>query len=174
MEKDIQLCLMEEDDREQFILDNQEAFNYGTLEEFGRRNNHFEEDGQIILRQTINDGKAYRIILEEKNVGGAVIKVDGEKGSLELFFVSPDAHGKGVGFAAWCIIEKLHPEVKIWETITPYFEQRNIHFYVNRCGFNIVEFFNKFHPDPNEPETDVKEFDERFPDGMFRFEKRID
>lgn len=48
MEKDIQLCLMEEDDREQFILDNQEAFNYGALEEFGCRDNHFEEYGQII------------------------------------------------------------------------------------------------------------------------------
>ena len=117
MVKDIQLCLMEEDDREQFILDNQEAFNYGTLEEFGRRNNHFEEDGQIISRETIeqiiNDGKAYRIILEEKKVGGAVIKVDGEKGSLDLFFVSPGVHSKGVGFAVWCLIEKLHPEVKI-------------------------------------------------------------
>ena len=59
-------------------------------------------------------------------------------------------------------------------TMTPYFEQRNIHFYVNRCGFHIVEFFNKFHPYPNEPEADVKEFDEQFPDGMFRFVKRID
>ena len=29
----------------------------------------------------------YRIILEEKKVGGAVIKVDGEKGSLDLLFV---------------------------------------------------------------------------------------
>lgn len=48
MKKDIQLFLMEEDDREQFILDNQEAFNYGALEEFGCRDNHFEEDGQII------------------------------------------------------------------------------------------------------------------------------
>ena len=48
MKKDIQLCLMEEDDREQFILDNQEAFNYGALEEFGCRDNHFEEYGQII------------------------------------------------------------------------------------------------------------------------------
>ena len=26
---------LEEDDREQFILDNQEAFRYGALEEFG-------------------------------------------------------------------------------------------------------------------------------------------
>ena len=48
MEKDIQLCPMEENDREQFILDNQEAFNYGAMEEFGCRDNHFEEDGQII------------------------------------------------------------------------------------------------------------------------------
>ena len=88
MEKDIQLCLMEEDDREQFILDNQEAFNYGALEEFGCRDNHFEEDGQIISRETIEQsidhGKAYRIILEEKKVGGAVIKVDGEKELLAI------------------------------------------------------------------------------------------
>ena len=48
MEKDIQLCLMEEDDREQFILDNQEAFNYGALEEFVCRDKHLKDDGQII------------------------------------------------------------------------------------------------------------------------------
>ena len=29
MKPDIQLCPLEENDREQFILDNQEAFNYG-------------------------------------------------------------------------------------------------------------------------------------------------
>ena len=53
-------------DREQFILDNQEAFNYGALEEFGRRDNHFEEDGEIISRETIENsidgGEAYRIM----------------------------------------------------------------------------------------------------------------
>ena len=178
MEKDIQLCPLEENDREQFILDNQEAFNYGAMEEFGCRDNHFEEDGQIISRDTIersiDHGKAYRIILEGKKVGGAVIKVDGEKGDLDLLFISPNIHSKGVGYAAWCQIEKLHPEVKIWETVTPYFEQRNIHFYVNRCGFHIVEFFNKFHTDPNVLEMDVEEFDEQFPAGMFRFEKIID
>lgn len=109
-----------------------------------------------------------------EKVGGAVIKVDGEKGDLDPLFISPNIHSKGVGYAAWCQIENLHPEVKIWETITPYFEQRNIHFYVNRCGFHIVEFFNKFHPDPNASEMDVEEFNEQFPDGMFRFEKIID
>ena len=44
------------------------------------------------------------------------------------------------GQAAWRAVERLHPEVRVWETCTPYFEKRNIHFYVNRCGFRIVKF----------------------------------
>lgn len=173
----VQLLPLEERDRKQFITDNQEAFNYGAMEEFGLRDNHFEEDGQIISRETIEQsidtGEAYRIIVDGEKIGGTVIKTVGEKGNLELLFVSPTAHSKGIGYAAWCEIEKLHPEVKIWETVTPYFEQRNIHFYVNRCGFHIVEFFNKFHPDPNEPEMNSDELNDQFPDGMFRFEKII-
>ena len=66
------MCPLEENDREQFILDNQEAFNYGAMEEFGCRDNHFEEDGQMISRETIERsidyGKAYRIILEWKKL----------------------------------------------------------------------------------------------------------
>ena len=172
----ITLIPLKNEDREQFIHDNQEAFNYGALEEFGRRDDHFEEEGEIISRETIeksiDSGKAYRIIRGNEKVGGAVIKVDGERGDLELLFVSPKAHSKGIGYAAWCMIEKLHPEVKIWETVTPYFEKRNIHFYVNRCGFHIVEFYNSHHPDPNDPDM-AEQTDEQFPDGMFRFEKRI-
>lgn len=91
-----------------------------------------------------------------------------------MLFVSPNVHSKGIGYAAWCEIEKMYPQVKLWGTVTPYFEQRNIHFYVNRCGFHIVEFFNKHHPDPNETDSMDEEIDSQFRDGMFRFEKRID
>ena len=42
------------DDWEQFIKDNQEAFNYGALEEFGLRDDHLEEDGEIISCKTIH------------------------------------------------------------------------------------------------------------------------
>ena len=164
------------DDREQFILDNQEAFNYGALEEFGCRDDHFEEEGEIISRETIehsiDNGEAYRIMLDGQPVGGVIIRVDGDHGDLEILFVSPRVHSKGIGYAAWCEVEKLHPEVRVWETVTPYFEKRNIHFYVNRCGFHIVEFFNSHHPDPNDPDR-REEMDEQFPEGMFRFEKRI-
>ena len=163
-------------DREQFIRDNQEAFNYGALQEFGLRDNHFEDEGQIISRETIeksiDGGEAYRIMQAGLPVGGAIIKVDGERGDLEILFVSPKIHSKGIGYAAWCAVEKLHPEVAVWETVTPYFEKRNIHFYVNRCGFHIVEFFNSHHPDPNDPDK-AEQMDEQFPEGMFRFEKRM-
>lgn len=54
----IRLVPLERDDREQFILDNQEAFNYGALEEFGMRDDHLEEDGQIISRETIEKSTA--------------------------------------------------------------------------------------------------------------------
>jgi hypothetical protein len=173
---DVCLLPLEQSDREQFIKDNQEAFNYGALEEFGRRDNHFEEDEQIISRETIessiNSGEAYRIMKDGQAVGGVIIKVEGNRGDLAILFVSPHVHSKGIGYAAWCEVEKLHPEVTVWETVTPYFEKRNIHFYVNRCGFHIVEFFNSHHPDPNDPDMSER-MDEQFPDGMFRFEKRM-
>jgi len=135
----ITLVPLAHDDRNQFILDNQDAFNFGALEEFGCRDDHFEKDGEIIARETIENsidgGEAYRIMQDGRPVGGVVIKVDGERGDLDLLFVSPRVHSKGIGYAAWCAVEKLHPEVAVWETVTPYFEKRNIHFYVNRCGF---------------------------------------
>lgn len=103
-------------------------------------------------------------------VGGVIVKVEGCHGELEILFVSPKAHSKGIGYAAWLKIERMYPVVKVWETVTPYFEKRNIHFYVNRCGFHIVEFFNSHHPDPRD--TDEPS-DDQFPEGMFRFEKRL-
>ena len=112
---DIRLVKLKPDDREQFITDNQEAFNYGALEEFGMRDDHLEEDGQIISRKTIeqsiDNGTAYRIMKGDEKVGGVVVKVDGNQGELELLFTSPKIHSKGIGYAAWCEIEKLYPEV---------------------------------------------------------------
>ena len=168
--KKITLEPLKAEDINQFVLDNQEAFRYGALEEFGLRDNHFEEEGEIISRATIekaiSEDEAYRIICDGKVAGGVVVRINGDKGDLELLFVPPRVHSKGLGYAAWCEIERMYPQVKVWETVTPYFEKRNIHFYVNRCGFHIVEFFNSHHPDPNYPDGD-----NLMNDGMFRFEK---
>lgn len=65
MEK-VELTPLTWEDKEAFIKDNQAAFNYGALEEFGRRDDHFEEEGEIISRETIETsiahGEAYRIV----------------------------------------------------------------------------------------------------------------
>lgn len=100
--------------------------------------------------------------------GAAVTALDGGRRSLELFFIDVGQHGGGIGAAAWLAIEARYPDTEVWETETPYFDQRNIHFYVNRCGFHIVEFFHPGHG----PESGG-EGDHPGPDRMFRFEKRM-
>jgi len=172
--EDVVLSALENDDRNQFVLDNQEAFRFGAMEEFGLQDDHLEEDEEIISRETIEQsidgGTAYRILFNGEKVGGLVLRTEGIHGDLELLFISPAYHSKGIGQKAWKQVESMYPNIKIWETCTPYFEKRNIHFYVNRCGFHVVEFFNKYHKDPHDVfETDDDEFE-----GMFRFEKRID
>ncbi len=122
---------------------------------YGERDSHFEEDGEIISRKTIENcldhGVAYCIREDGRIVGG-----------------------KGIGYAAWREVERLYPDTEVWETCTPYFETRNIHFYVNKCGFHIVGFFNSHHADPHDPETADENSSEREDDiGMFRFEKRM-
>ncbi len=177
----ITLTLLEKEDREQFVLDNQRAFFYGAMEEFGVRDDHFEEDGEIISRKTIENsidgGVAYRIREDGRIVGGLVLKINEETqhNHLELLFVSSAAHSKGIGTAAWKEVERLYPETKVWETCTPYFDTRNIHFYVNKCGFHIVEFFNSHHPEPYDPEVGEKDrYEDDAFDGMFRFEKKME
>ncbi len=66
---------------------------------------------------------------------------------------------KAVGKFIWSTIESLYPMTKIWETVTPYFEKRNIHFYVNVCHFHIVEYFGAFN---------------KADDEMFRFQKKME
>ena len=167
------------DDREQFILDNQWAFKYGAIEEFGKRDDHLDFDGEIISRKTIErcidspDSETYRIVVDGRRVGGLILKINKETrhNELEILFVSPKEHTKGIGYGAWLAVEALHPETKIWETCTPYFEKRNIHFYVNKCGFQIdqfwCEYFQPYHPMPDADEHDPDEG----PDEMFRFIK---
>ena len=167
------------DDREQFILDNQWAFKYGAMMEFGERDDHIDSDGEIISRKTIErcidapDSETYRIVTDGKRVGGVILKINNEThhNELEILFVSPKEHSKGIGYGAWLAIEALHPETKVWETCTPYFEKRNIHFYLNKCGFKIdqfwCEYFEPDHPMPDDDERDPNEG----PDEMFHFVK---
>ena len=177
----VTLVPLTEDDREQFILDNQWSFKYGALQEFGKRDNHIDDDGEIISRKTIErcidapDSETYRIVVDGKKVGGVILKIDKETNhnELEILFTLPDEHSKGIGYGAWQAVEALHPETVVWKTCTPYFDKRNIHFYVNKCGFKIDEFWCEyFAPTHQMPDDEEHDHDEG-PDEMFHFVKRI-
>ncbi len=173
----VTLVPLKKDDREQFILDNQESFKFGAMEEFGLLDDHDNDDGEIISRETIEkciddpSNETYRIVLDGTNVGGVILKIDKNTNHnhLEIFFTSPRVHSRGIGYGAWLEIEALHPETEVWETCTPYFDKRNLHFYINKCGFSAVEFFCMKNIDPNDPCDDPSEG----PDEMFRFEKKM-
>ena len=175
----VTLVPLTEDDREQFILDNQWAFKYGAIEEFGERDNHLDGDGEIISRKTIErciddpNNETYRIVLDGKKVGGVILKINKEThhNELEILFVLPEEHTKGIGYGAWCAVEALHPETKVWETCTPYFEKRNIHFYVNKCGFKIDEFWCEYCEPKHDMHGDEEDDRDEGPDEMFHFVK---
>ena len=176
---EVTLVPLTADDREQFILDNQWAFKHGALAEFGRRDDHIDDDGEIISRGTIEacldapENEAYRIVLDGKRVGGLILKIDkaSRHNHLEILFTLPEEHSRGIGYGAWRAVEALHPETEVWETCTPYFEKRNIHFYVNKCGFHITEFWCAHnHPRDEMPDSDNRAPEEG-PDEMFRFIK---
>ena len=173
----VTLVPLEPDNREQFIIDNQRAFKYGAQEEFGMRDDRVEEGEEVISRKTIerciegDKAETYRIVCDGNVVGGLILQIDKQKvkGELEILFVHPEAHSKGIGQAAWKAVETMHPEIRVWETMTPYFEKRNIHFYVNRLGFHIVEFWNKYQHGLAVPEDLEENWSED--DEMFRFQK---
>lgn len=101
-------------------------------------------------------------------MGGAIVQIDDQThhNHLDFLYVDTTHQNKGIGYKIWTALEQKYPQTVLWETCTPYFDKRNIHFYINRCGFAVVEFYNQSHPDPNfEIQNSNNE--------MFRFEKRI-
>ncbi len=164
------LAPLEQADLVQFKQDMQEAFNLGAEKECG--------EGCTVLPESDIDRSlqeksavAFKAVLNGKMVGGAIVQIHAEtqRNSLDFLYVKSGFQGKKIGQFIWSEIEKIYPKTQVWETHTPYFDQRNIHFYVNQCGFQIVEFFNPYHPDPND-HFEVGDPMENM--GMFRFEKK--
>ncbi len=151
----------------------QESFAVSVEETFGPSDEPIPSDKDLEKAFYGEHSAIYHFVWNGKKVGGVVLSIDGSTNhnAVDFLFVSPEYHSKGIGTAAWTAIEKQYPETVVWNLATPYFEKRNIHFYVNKCGFKIVAFWNRFFPDPH---TEWNEPEEDFPEGsdeMFYFEK---
>ena len=160
-----------EKDLKQYKADMQEAFQKGFEEEFGKTDEIILPERDIEQSLNAKGAIAYKIVVDGEMVGGAVVEINEKTNHnhLDFFYVKYGVHSKGIGKAMWDEIEKLHPETKTWETCTPYFEKRNIHFYVNKCGFHIVEFLNEKNPGEDMPEDFIGDGGE----GMFVFRKQM-
>lgn len=165
------LLPLEPADIGQFKADIQEAFQKGFEAYFGKTDGTVLPEKDIDESLNANGAVAYKAIAGGETVGGAIVSIDEQTqhNHLDLLYVKHGTQSKGIGKKIWFTLEKLHPETKIWATCTPYFDKRNIHFYVNVCGFHITEFFNEKHPMPDEPEDFIGDGNE----GMFAFEKRM-
>ncbi|ORE91879.1 GNAT family N-acetyltransferase [Aurantimonas sp. 22II-16-19i] len=169
----ITLDIATQADLPRFRQDLQDAFAIAAVETFGSVDGGpIPPDEDIVASFEAPNAVVHRILEDERWVGGAIVSIDAETrhGSLDFFYVSVGEIGRGIGRKAWSAIEAAYPDTKVWTTHTPYFEKRNIHFYVNVCGFHIVEYHHAGHPDPNRPDEPVLPGD----DGMFRFEKRLE
>ena len=196
MQTELQLLPLREAQTIAFKEEMQEAFQHG-FQSYYKDDNQWQvlPDSDFYQSLEAEGAEAYEAIdTDGQRVGGAIIAIDAAKqrgelmeqrelnqtclssaesrqkktrGQLAFLYVKVGVQSKGIGQAIWKAIEALHPETEVWETCTPYFDRRNIHFYINRLGFHAVEFFNEHHPDPHMPE----QFDQE--DGLFKFEKRM-
>ena len=162
---------LKKEELEIFIEGVQDAFQYGYERYFGKCEETIIPREDILSSYNQPTAKAFCMEEDGKIIGGAIVSIDTKTNvhNLEILYVSNDCQSKGVGYKIWSKIEEAFKEAKVWRTCTPYFDERNINFYVNKCKFHIVEFFNKYHPDPNMKEDFIGDAGE----GMFEFEKII-
>ena len=148
----------------------QEAFQYGFESYTKQKEEQVLPDADIDNSLNDPNGRAYEMTDENGDIlGGCIVNVNPETNinHLDFLFVRVGTQSKGIGQAIWKEIEGLYPKTKKWVTCTPYFDVRNIHFYVNKLKFHIVEFYNEHHPDPHMPDDFIGDGGE----GMFEFEK---
>ena len=153
-----------------FKQEMQAAFQFGAEAALGPLDRDILPEQDIVHSLTAKGAAAYQAVIDGEMAGGAIVIIDGAKGELALLYVTNKLQGKKIGQQLWQAIEAHYPDVKVWETCTPYFEKRNIHFYINCCGFAAVEFCHPGHPDPDMPFSEAHREEEEY---FFRFKKVV-
>ncbi len=161
---DFKLLLLNKEDLLIFKKDMQEAFQKGFEDVYGKTEGTILPEKDIDNSLNTKGALAYKAVVNNKIVGGAIVVIDEETQHNELHFlyVKYSVQTRGIGKMIWDEIEMLHPDTIVWETCTPCFEKRNIHFYVNKCKFHIVEYIK---------ENNEEGFISDGGGGMFTFQK---
>lgn len=86
-------------------------------------------DSVETTRKKIEEGIAYKIVDAGRVVGGMVLfDMRHEHMHLDLIFIDPAFHDRGIGTQAMQFLERAHP-ARRWTLDTPSWAVRNQHFY---------------------------------------------
>ncbi len=123
---DFELIPLCEEHIQQFKKDMRKAFQQGAIEGFGKMEKEILPESHIDSSLYTKGAIAYEAITDGKSVGGAIVVINEktQHNSLDFLFVKAGIQNKGIGQFIWNTIERLHPETKVWETCTPYFEKK--------------------------------------------------
>ncbi|WP_436950641.1 GNAT family N-acetyltransferase [Staphylococcus xylosus] len=152
---EIELIRVKKDEFEVFKKQSSLSFLKGLQATFPEQE-HPENFAPIPSEQDYNESlysdnpHVYYFYLNGRNIGGAMFEIDKEnkRSHVDTLYINDNAHGQGIG-------------TKVWELHTPYFEKRNIHFYINKCNFHITGFYKEM--------VDVNGVEKEFE--FFKFEK---
>lgn len=102
------------------------------------------DTGEFLRRWAIHSpSQSFKVLLEEKVVGAVIVWInENNENFLGNLFVDPNLQNQAIGLKIWKYIEMKYPNTKKWMTETPGYSKKNHCFYVNKCGFKIVEIRN--------------------------------
>ena len=170
MEPSIGLVPVSENDMVAFKQRLQASFTKAALEAFPDFGEVIPPERDIEESLAAVGAEPLQIVRDGVNMGGAIVTGDGRDMFLDFLFVDSEFQNLHVGREAMQALEARYPQAQSWELVTPYHEKRNIHFYVNRCGFSIVEYYNDRHPDLHFPQQEAGDYPGE-DGGMFKFRK---
>jgi GNAT superfamily N-acetyltransferase len=97
-------------------------------------------DSPSVMRQKIVENECYKIIDGEYIIGGIALLIKGNGHyHLDLIFIAPNYHNRGIGTKAIQFIEYTYPATR-WTLDTPAWAVRNIHFYEKLGYVKVGEF----------------------------------
>lgn len=97
-------------------------------------------DSSAVMQHKITEDECYKIVESEHIVGGMIVFAKGNGHyHLDLIFISPEYHNRGIGTQAVRFIEDTYPATR-WTLDTPTWAIRNIHFYEKLGYVKVGEF----------------------------------
>ncbi len=92
----------------------------------------------------IHQEEFYKILCDGQAVGGIGVVDEGQGHfHLDMLYIHPDYHSRGIGTQAMRFIEQTYPAATKWTLDTPVYAVRNQHFY-EKLGYVKV---GEYQPD---------------------------